>query len=68
MSQLLGQLADVLGKCSNNSRCVLTGNLDEHREAGVALDEGGDVRVVRSGKKVSFPMARHGGDCQELCA
>lgn len=42
------------------SRCALTGNLDEHREAGVALDEGGDVRVVRSGKKVSFPMARHG--------
>jgi hypothetical protein len=31
---------------------------DEHREAGIALDEGGDVRVVRSGKKVSFPNAR----------
>jgi hypothetical protein len=23
-------------------------------------DQGGDVRVVRSGKKVSFPMSRHG--------
>src|SRR6478752_7032038 len=55
-SQLLRQLADVLGKRSNNSRRVLAGDLDEHREAGIALDEGSDVRVVRSGKKVSFPM------------
>src|SRR5215471_7142020 len=59
-SQLLRQLADVLGKRSNNSRRVLTWDFDEHREAGIALDEGGDVRVVRSGKKVSFPMPRHG--------
>src|SRR6516225_7079180 len=58
-SQLLRQLADVLGKRSNNSRRVLAGDLDEHREAGIALDEGGDVRIVRSGKKVSFPMPRH---------
>src|SRR6516165_4020238 len=57
-SQLLRQLADVLGKRSNNSRRVLAGDLDEHREAGIALDEGGDVRIVRSGKKVSFPMPR----------
>src|SRR6478609_6905873 len=48
-SQLLRQLADVLGKRSNNSRRVLAGDLDEHREAGIALDEGSDVRVVRSG-------------------
>ena len=34
--------------------------LDEHREAGIALDKVGDVRIVRSGKKVSFPMPRHG--------
>jgi hypothetical protein len=26
----------------------------------VALDECGDVRIVRSGKKVSFPVARNG--------
>src|SRR5580704_984926 len=58
-SQLLRQLADVLGKRSNNSRRVLAGDLDEHREAGIALDEGSDVRVVRSGKKVSFPMPPH---------
>src|SRR6516164_2569650 len=58
-SQLLRQLVDVLGKRSNNSRRVLAGDLDEHREAGIALDEGGDVRIVRSGKKVSFPMPRH---------
>ena len=32
---------------------------DEHCEAGIALDQGGDVRVVRSGKKVSFPMPWH---------
>jgi hypothetical protein len=50
----------VLGKRSNNSRRVLAADLDEHREPGIALDEGGDVRVVRSGKKVSFPMPRHG--------
>jgi hypothetical protein len=56
VSQLVRQLADVLGKRSNNSRGVLAGDPDEHREAGIALDESGDVRVVRSGKKVSFPM------------
>src|SRR5262245_1618058 len=58
--QLLRQLSDVLGERSNNSRRVLAGNFDEHREAGIALDKGSDVRVVRSGKKVSFPMPRHG--------
>src|ERR1700751_6181887 len=58
-SQLLRQLADVLGKRSNNSRRILAGDLDEHREAGIALDEGGDVRVLCSGKKISFPMPRH---------
>src|ERR1700756_1179369 len=55
-SQLLRQLADVLGKLSNNSRRVLAGNPDEHRKARIALDESGYVRVVRSGKKVAFPM------------
>ena len=59
-SQLVRQPADVLGKRSNNSRRILAGEFDEHREAGIALDEGGDVRVVRSGEKVSFPMPRHG--------
>src|SRR6202453_4788763 len=59
-SQLIRQLADVFGKRRNNSCRVLAADLDEHGEAGIALDEGGDVRVVRSGKKVSFPMPRHG--------
>ena len=59
-SQLLRQLADVPGKRSNDSRGVLAGDFDQHREAGIALDEGGDVRVIRSGQKVSFPMPRHG--------
>src|SRR5215469_14006288 len=59
-SQLLRQLADVLGKLSNNSRRVLAGNPDEHRKARIALDESGYVRVVRSGKKVAFPMPWHG--------
>jgi len=54
------QLADVLGKRSNNSCRVLAGDINEHREAGIALDERGDVRVVRPRKKVSFPMPRHG--------
>src|SRR3974377_1291042 len=58
-SQLLRQLADVLGKRSNNSRRVLAGDLDEHREAGIALDEGSDVRVVLSGKRASSPLPRH---------
>src|SRR5260370_8879197 len=59
-SPLLRQRTDVLGERSNNSRRVLAENFDEHREAGIALDKGGDVRVVRSGKKVYFSMPRHG--------
>src|SRR6185295_4175999 len=59
-SQLLRQFADVLGKGSNNSPRVLAGDLGEHREAGIPFDQSGDVRVVRSGKKISFPMSRHG--------
>ena len=50
----------MLGKGSNNSPCVLAGDLGEHREAGIPFDQSGDVRVVRSGKKISFPMSRHG--------
>jgi hypothetical protein len=45
-SQLLRQLADMLGKRTNNSRRVLAGDLDEHREAGVALVCGAQVPNV----------------------
>ncbi len=31
----------------NDSHRVLAWNLDEHRKAAVALDEGGDVRIIR---------------------
>jgi hypothetical protein len=55
----------VLGKRSDDSRRVLAGDLNEHREADIALDEGGDVRVVRSGKKVSFTKANK-SDCGEI--
>jgi hypothetical protein len=55
-SQLLRQLADV-GKRGNNSRRVLAGDLNEHREAANAPNEGKDVCVVRSGKKISFPIS-----------
>jgi acetamidase/formamidase len=30
------------------------------RQAGMALDERGDVRVVRPGEKISFPVTWHG--------
>ena len=59
-SQFLRQLADVLSKCSHNVGRVFAGKLDEHHKAGAALDEGGDVRIVRSGDKVSFPMTGYG--------
>jgi hypothetical protein len=57
-SQLLRQLADVFGQRSNDRRRVLAGDLDQHGEAGMALDQGGDVGVVRSGKKVCPGTAR----------
>ena len=38
----------------------LRGTLTSIVKRVLRLDEGGDVRVVRSGKKVSFPMPRHG--------
>ena len=59
-SQLPRQFADVFGERGCHSRRILAWKLDEHRKAGVALDECRDVRVVRSGEKVSFPMAWHG--------
>jgi hypothetical protein len=59
-SQLLGQFADLPGERGHHSCRVLPWKLDEHRKAAVALDECRDVRIVRSGKKISFPMARHG--------
>ena len=49
----------MLSERAHNSRGVLPWKFDKHRKAAVALD-GCDVRVVRSGKKVSFPMARNG--------
>jgi hypothetical protein len=39
---------------------VLARDLEKHRKASMALDERRDVRVVRSGEKVSFPVAWHG--------
>ncbi len=49
----------MFGERAHNGRGVPSWKFDEHRKSAVALDEGGDVRIVRSGKKVSFPMARH---------
>ena len=49
--------------CTAHDRRVHRAFWQRHRcrrEAGIALDERGDVRVVRPGKKVSFPMPRHG--------
>jgi hypothetical protein len=34
------------------SRRVLAGDLDQHREAGIALDQGGNLRVIGSGDAV----------------
>jgi hypothetical protein len=59
-SQILGQFADVLGERGHHRCRVLPWKLDEHRKAAVALDECCDVCILRSVKKVSFPMARHG--------
>ncbi len=39
---------------------VLARDLEKHRKASMALDQRRDVRVVRSGEKVSFPVAWHG--------
>src|SRR6478609_4375240 len=53
-SQLLRQLADVLGKRSNNSRRVLAGDLDEHRV----------LRSTRVAMCVSFaPVRRSPSQC-----
>jgi hypothetical protein len=35
-------------------------DLEKHHKAGMALDERRDVRVVRPGEKISFPVTWHG--------
>jgi hypothetical protein len=46
----------VLGKCGQHRRRIAAGHLEQHHKAGGALDECRDVRIVRSGIMVSFPM------------
>jgi hypothetical protein len=61
-SQLVRQRADVLGKRGNNSRRVLVENLNEHREAVNALDEGNELCVSFApvGRSPSQCPPRHG--------
>src|SRR5271163_2088350 len=59
-SQLLRQFADVLGERRNHRRRVLARKLDQHRKTAVTLNQCGDMSIVRSRKKIAFPMARHG--------
>src|SRR6266581_2806946 len=59
-AQLLRQFAQVFTERGYYGRRVLARDLEKHRKASMALDERRDVRVVRSGEKVSFPVAWHG--------
>ena len=54
------QFAHVFTERGYHGRRVLARNLEKHHKASMALDQRRDVRVVRSGEKISFPVARHG--------
>src|SRR4029077_5200094 len=59
-AQLLRQFAHVFTERGYYGRRVLARDFEKHRKASMALDQRRDVRVVRSGEKVSFPVAWHG--------
>ena len=59
-AQFLRQFAHVFTERGYHGRRVLARNLEKHHKASMALDQRRDVRVVRSGEKISFPVAWHG--------
>jgi hypothetical protein len=50
----------VLGERADHGRRILARHLEQHRKARLTLDKCRNVRVVRSGEKVSFPMTWNG--------
>jgi hypothetical protein len=59
-AQLLRQFAQVFTERGYHGRRVLARDLKKHHKPRMALDQRDDVRVVRSGEKISFPMTWHG--------
>ena len=50
----------MLDEGSDNALGVLVLNFRQHHKAGMALDQRGDVAVVRPHDQVALPMARNG--------
>ena len=59
-AQLLRQFAHMFGERADHGCGVPARDLEKHHKAGMALDQRGDVRVVRPGEKISFPVTWHG--------
>ena len=62
MSEEIGQCAHFLGEQDRDPlRSAVIGHLDEHREPGGALDEGGDLGTpTTADDQVALPEAGHG--------
>src|SRR2546425_10676629 len=59
-AQLQRQLAHIFAECRNYAGGLLSWELDQHREARMALDERSHVRVVGARQQVAFPMPGNG--------
>ncbi len=62
LAQVLGQGLDGGQKTvADRDRTVALGQVDQHREPGLSLDEGGDGRAtVRPQDQIALPMSWHG--------
>jgi hypothetical protein len=59
-AQLLRQFAHMFRERADHGCGVPARDLEKHHKAGMALDERRDVRVVRPGEKIPFPVTWHG--------
>src|SRR3974377_1097635 len=50
----------MFGERADHGCGVPARDLEKHHKAGMALDQRRDVRVVRPGEKISFPVTWHG--------
>ena len=63
--EFAGQSLRLFDQCRDDAFGVFVGDLDQHHVARVALDQRGDIAVLRSADQVTLPVAGNGAILDE---
>jgi transposase len=57
--QSSGQMLHLPDEGAHNAVAIFALNMDEQYESGLALDQGGDMRILPAGEQITLPVSRY---------